>query len=227
MVSVVVVVLSILSATIFILFRANIRSQTAVDQRMRARYAAESGVSLALHYMALETIQPAQSIPYYLPGDSLGWIDVFADGDMALVVIDQMDGGFGGSFNSTVEIRSRGRSGEEEVDVVVRVSPDTPSRYALITDRGIGQGFLSDGLVLEGPVHSNGTVEFSSMSPDSTGDPMIPEVSTTGQGGFYFSDIGYSDDPHPQGSRIWVRPYTRHRSGSPSWNTHSGAVDFQ
>ena len=76
-----VIVLSILSAAIFILFRANTRSQAVEVQRIRASYAAESGVNLAMHYMAVETFQSGQSAPFFLPGDSLGWIDVQSEID--------------------------------------------------------------------------------------------------------------------------------------------------
>ncbi len=224
---VVVLVLAVLAASLFIIFSSNIRSHTVILQRTRATYAAESGVHLAMHYMALEMLQPGQSSPYFLPGDSLGWIDIPGSEDMALVVIDPKDGGYGDKLNRSVEIRSRGRSSDAEVDVIIRASPDTPSRYALITDQGIPQGFLTDGLVLQGPVHSNGTIEFSSTSTDSTNDPVIPEISTTRLGGFYFSDIGYSDEPHPPGSRVWVRPYPRHYAGSPSWNVSTGVIDFE
>jgi hypothetical protein len=221
-----VVVLSILAAGIMILFRANIRSQAVIASRMHAMYAAESGVSLAMHYLALETDPPAQGLPWFLPGDSLGWIDVYSGGERALVVVDPMDGASGDGSLRSVEIRSRGRSGSEEVDVVVRATPDTPSRYALLVDGGISGGYLTDGLELEGPVHANGIIEFSSLSPDSTGDPVIPEVSTTGGGGFRFSDVGLSDDPHPVGSRVWVRPWRTHASGTPSWNRHADPIDF-
>jgi hypothetical protein len=220
------VVLAILASAMLLLFRANIRSHTAAAGRLRARYAAESGVSLAMHYLALNTEPTSQNMPWFLPGDSLGWIDVYSGDDMALVVVDPMNGPSGTGEYTNAEIRSRGRSGDEEVDVIVRVSPDTPSRYALLVDEGIAQGFLTDGLELGGPVHANGIIDFSSISLDSTGDPVIPEVSTTGGGGFRFSDVGLSDDPHPEGSRVWVRPWRTHAAGTPTWNRLAMAIDF-
>jgi hypothetical protein len=223
---VVTLILAILAGSLFVIFGSNTRSHAAILRRTRALYAAESGVSLAMHHLALETLQPGQSSPFFLPDDSLGWIDIPGSEDMALVVIDPMDGGLGGNSSRSVEIRSRGRSGNVETDVIIRAAPDTPSRYALITDQGIPQGYLTDGLILQGPVHSNGTIEFSSTSSDSTGDILVPEISTTHLGGFYFTDIGYSDEPHPHGSRVWVRPYPRHQAGSPSWNTGAGVIDF-
>jgi hypothetical protein len=50
--------------------------------------------------------------------------------------------------------------------------------------------------------------------------------STTTEGGFYFSGWGMSEVPHPEGSSIWVRPYSRHRQGSPYWMPAAPPIDY-
>lgn len=112
------------------------------------------------------------------------------------------------------------------MDVAVRAAPDYPSRYALLTDAGIPAGFIHDGTRIEGPVHSNGTIHLDSTSPDSTDDPWVAFISTTADGGFSFSDVGPGTLPHPEGSRVWMRPYGSHRQGRPYWEPLADPVDF-
>ncbi len=219
-------VLSILAGAVYILFASNLRSLNWTMDRISARFAAESGVRLAIHYLSLDPNPPAGTEPFYLPGDSAGWISIPGVDDMALVVIDPYDFAERPFANPGMEIRSRGISGEGTNTVVARYVPDSPSRYALLLDGSIPAGFFTDGRVIDGPVHSNGTIVFSSASPDSVNDPSALEISTTTEGGFYFTGSGYSEVPHPEGSSIWVQPYPSHRRGSPYWNTEARRIDF-
>ncbi len=141
------------------------------------------------------------------------------------IVIDPFDGNTIPYAVGGAEIRCRGLYNDYTRDVRVRVSPDYPSRYAYLINCGIPASMLSDGSFIDGPIHSNGIVEFSSNSPDSTGDPYVASVSTS-QDEFYFVNAGFSDEPHPPGSNIWVRPYNRHIQGVPYWETGADSLDF-
>lgn len=217
-------VLAILVAAVFVLFQANVSSYRYRAGRVRAQLAAESGVSLALHTLAQGDRAPSGE-PYSMPGDSAQWI-ALPSGDRVWVVIDPSV--INGSPYSvgTVEIRALGLAGEITREVSVRAAPDYPSRYALLTDMGIPPGMVGDGARFEGPVHSNGIVDISSTSPDSAGDPWVASISTTSRGGFRFCDAGTGFSPHPDGSRVWVRPYPSHRQGRPTWDPFADPVDF-
>jgi len=223
---VVMLVLAILAGAVYVLFASNVRSLNWTVDRISARLAAESGMRLAIHHLSLDAIPPSETGPFYLPGDSSGWISIPGVDGKSLVVIDPYDFANESFANQGVEIRSCGRSGEGIETVVARYVPDSPSRYALLVDETIPAGFFVDGRVIDGPVHCNGTIEFSSVSHDSENDPSAREVSTTTEGGFYFTGYGYSEIPHPEGSCIWVQPFANHRRGSPSWNTDAPRIDF-
>ena len=223
---IVMIVLSILAGAVYVLFASNVSSMNWTVDRISARFAAESGMRLAIHHLSLDLIPPAGTDPFFLPGDSAGWISIPGVDDMAFVVIDPYDLANRPFANTGVEIRSIGRSGEGIETVVARYVPDSPSRYALLVDESIPAGIFTDGRVIDGPVHCNGTIEFSSTTPDSANDPFVQEISTTTEGGFYFSGSGYSESPHPEGSYTWVQPFSSHRRGSPSWNTDAQGIDF-
>jgi hypothetical protein len=219
------IVLMILATAIYTAFRSNVASYRFTESRIRAQMAAESGVSLALLALAAEDSVPAGPEPYPLPGDSAQWLTL-PSGDRVWVVIDPSDMNGLPYTVGGVEIRSRGLSGGRTRDVVVRAAADFPSCYSLLVSSSIPGTFLSDGRVLRGPVHCNGRIEFTSMTPDSTEDPWVASISTTSAGGFYFADAGRNDHPHPDGSRIWVRPYPLMLQGRPFWNTSADSVDF-
>ncbi|MCK4671207.1 MAG: hypothetical protein KAT47_01605 [Candidatus Aegiribacteria sp.] len=223
---IVMIVLSILAGAVYVLFASNVSSMNWTVDRISARFAAESGMRLAIHHLSLDLIPPAGTDPFFLPGDSAGWISIPGVDDMAFVVIDPYDLANRPFANTGVEIRSIGRSGEGIETVVARYVPNSPSRYALLVDESIPAGIFTDGRVIDGPVHCNGTIEFSSATPDSANDPFVQEISTTTEGGFYFSGSGYSESPHPEGSYTWVQPFSSHRRGSPSWNTDAQGIDF-
>ena len=224
---VVMLVLSILAGAVYVLFASNVASMNWTVNRISARFAAESGMRLAIHYLSLDVIPPAETEPFFLPGNNAGWISIPGVDDRALVVIDPYDFADRPFANSGVEIRSIGRSGEGIETVVARYVPDSPSRYAFLVDESIPPGFFTDGRVIDGPVHCNGIIEFSSATPDSANDPFVREISTTTEGGFYFSGSGYSEIPHPEGSNTWVQPFASHRGGSPSWDTDAQNIDFR
>lgn len=218
-------VLAILVAAVFVLFQANVSSYRYRYGRVRAQLAAEAGATLALYTLALEPSIP-EGDPYSMPGDSAQWISL-PSGDRVWVVIDPWDMNDVPYRIGSVEVRSRGMSGDVTTDVAVRAAPDYPSRYALLTDMGIPPGIIRDGVRIEGPVHSNGVVNIGSTTPDSTDDPWIGFISTTAAGGFSFCDAGSCDTPHPEGSRVWLRPYPSHRQGRPYWDRFADEIDFE
>ena len=224
---IVTLVMSILVAAVYVLFRGNVTSFEYARDRTGARYTAEAGARLAVHFLSLQTEMPLETEPFFMPDDSSGWISVPGIQGRALVVIDPRNNVQNPFAIRGVQIRSRGNYLSGSSDVKVNYAPDAPSRYALLVDRGIPRGFFEDGRVVRGPVHSNGVISFSSTSPDSSGDPLAREISTTTQGGFSFADAGMSTVPHPQGSSVWVRPYRSHLGGSPSWNTDAPSIDFR
>lgn len=223
---VVMIILSILGGAVYVLFASNVSSMKWTVDRIGARFAAESGMRLAIHHLSLDLIPPEGTEPFFLPGDSAGWILIPGVDDRAFVVIDPYDIVNKPFAITGVEIRSIGRSGERIETVVARYVPDSPSRYAFLVDESIPEGIFTDGRMIDGPVHCNGTIEFSSSTPDSAFDPYVQEISTTTEGGFYFSEFGYSETPHPEGSNTWVQPFASHRGGSPSWNTDAQEIDF-
>jgi hypothetical protein len=223
---IVMIVLSILAGAVYVLFASNVKSMNWTVDRISARFAAESGMRLAIHYLSLDLLPPAGTEPFFLPGNSEGWILIPGMDDRAFVVIDPCDFAERPFANKGVEIRSIGRSGEGIETVVARYVPDSPSRYALLVDESIPAGIFTDGRVIEGPVHCNGTIEFSSATQDSANDPFVREISTTTEGGFYFPGSGYSESPHPEGSNTWVQPFASHRRGSPSWDTDAQKINF-
>lgn len=218
-------VLAILATAVFVIFNANLSSWEYRSGRVRAQLAAEAGVSLALHTLENGSEAPTGE-PFPLPGDSAHWIGL-PGGDRVWVVLDPCDRNGLPMENGSVEIRARGWSGETWRDVAVRAVPDYPSRYSILTDRSIPRGIVYDGLRFDGSVHSNGEVHLASASPDSTDDPLMAEVSTTSEGGFVFEDAGRSSLPHPEGSRVWIRPYALHRQGRPFWDAAADSVDFE
>lgn len=223
---IVMLVLAILAGAVYILFVSNVNSLNWTIDRISARFAAESGISLAIHHLSLDAVPPEETEPFFLPDNNEGWISIRGSDAMALVVIDPYDFANEPFANQGVEIRSRGRSGDGIETVVARFVPDSPSRYAFLVDESIPVGFFADGRVIDGPVHCNGTIVFSSTSPDTANDPFVREISTTTEGGFYFPEYGYSEIPHPEGSNVWVQPYSSHRRGSPFWNTDAPKIDF-
>lgn len=226
MVVIFTLVLSILAAAVYLLFRSNVQSHEWKENEIRALFAAEAGASLAIHNLEMLNRFPGSTEPFSLAGDSAQWIVLPGSGDKAWVVIDPCDAASVPDRISCVEIRSRGMAGETTVDVSIRAVPDFPSRYAMLLDESVPHGFFTDNRIIDGPVHANGRIEFSSSSPDSSNDPFVMEISTTKDGGFFFSGYGYSDIPHPPGSNIWVRPYTRHSGGEPYWNNTAGEINF-
>ncbi|MCD4774749.1 MAG: DUF4900 domain-containing protein [Candidatus Aegiribacteria sp.] len=219
------VVLFILFTAVFVLFNANIDSYRNTSDRIQAMATAEAGANIALHELALGNGAPAETAPYSLPGDSAQWMSIQGGDGKARVIIDPYDGNTIPNSIGAVEIRSRGLCGNVTRDVVIRASPDYPSRYALLMNRSISQGFFVDGTFIDGPVHSNGSIGFSSLSSDSTDDPYVAAISTSLED-FYFADAGYSDVPHPANSNIWIRPYRHHARGSPYWETEADSIDF-
>lgn len=221
-------VLFLLVGAAFVLFKANTDSFGHSRRRTRALRAAESGAMLAMHVLAAEPDLLGTGAVFALPmdGDSAGWIPIPGTGDRALVMVDPSNT-TGGMENGLVEIRSRGRSGGQTRDVVVRAAEDYPSRYILLCDRSTPRGLLSDGYYLDGPLHCNGGIHFSSNSPDSSGDPYVARASTTAEGGFHFADCGRSALPHPEGSSVWVRPYSTLRQGRPFWTDQADSVSFE
>ncbi len=217
-------VLAILATAVFVVFQTNASSYRYRLGRVRAQLAAEAGVSLALHTLEMETEAPAGP-PFSLPGDSAQWISL-PSGDQVWVVVDPSDQNGLPLRVGSVEIRSRGFSEDCWRDVVVRAAPDYPSRYALLTDEGIPAGILADCVRFDGPVHSNGRIHLSSNSPDSTEDVWVASISTAPGGGFVFSDAGPASVPHPEGSRVWVRPYPRTRQGPPWWDPSADSISF-
>lgn len=226
MVFIITIGMSILVAAVYVLFRSNARSQQYTRDRIGALFTAEAGARLAAYHLSLGTAMPEGNLPFHMPDDSSGWISMEGVQGKALVVLDPRNNVENPFAIRGVEIRSRGRVNGEERDIKVHYAPDSPSRYALLVDAGISPGFFTDGRVIEGPVHCNGIIDFSSFTPDSSGDPFVKEVSTTTEGGFRFADVGFQDVPHPEGSSVWVRPYRSHRGGSPSWNTNARPIDF-
>ncbi|MCK5116715.1 MAG: hypothetical protein KAR44_08950 [Candidatus Aegiribacteria sp.] len=223
---VVTLVMSLLVAAVYILFSDNVSTQKYAMDRIGARFTAEAGVRMAVNLLSLETELPVSTDPYYMPDDSSGWITMQGVEGRALVVIDPRNNVSNPWAIRGVELRGRGSVGSMTMDVITHYVPDAPSRYALLVDAAIPAGFFTDGRIVEGPVHCNGIIDFSSVSTDSTGDPFVEEVSTTTDGGFRFSGIGFSDVPHPDGSSVWVRPYRQHLAGSPTWDYSSMQVDF-
>lgn len=218
-------VLIVLSSALYIIFQTNLQSYSHARDRIKALAAAEAGAKLAMYRLAEEGEAPESGEPYSMPGDSLQWMKLPGDCGKAWVVIDPYDSNYLPNVIGGVEVRSRGLSNGVTRDVVIRISPDYPSRYALLVDNGIASGFFNDGRVIDGPVHSNGTIQFTSMTPDSTDDPFVKAVSTS-MSSFYFTGAGYSAKPHPTGSNVWVRPYNHHLQGRPYWELQADSIDF-
>ena len=224
---VIATVMFLLVGVAYTYFAMNSRTMIYTTSRARALTRAEAGVALALHYLQSLDEKPAAGEPIILEmeADSSGWT-LLPGGGRALVVIDPLNSSGGPLSNGAVQIRSRGIAGGITMDIFAGAAPAYPSSYALLTDRGIGSGFFTDGRTVNGSIHSNGVICFSSYTPDSTDDPSGEMFSTTSQGGFQFGDAGLSDVPHPDGSSIWVRPYSRHRQGSPFWRPNAPPIDF-
>ncbi|MCK5787063.1 MAG: hypothetical protein KAH54_10975 [Candidatus Sabulitectum sp.] len=220
-------VLFALTGVVYTYFQMNARATLFEMNRIRAAEAAEAGVALALHHLSSMESLPEDGKPFLLQleGDSSGWTGL-SDHTRFYVVIDPLSAMSGSGSNGAVEIRSRGLTGDVTRDIKLRAAPAYPSSYALLTDNGISDGYFIDGRVVNGPVHSNGVIHFSSYSPDSTDDPYALMISTTAGGGFSFAGGGYCDEPHPIGSSVWVQPYAMHRQGSPYWQVSAPEIDF-
>lgn len=204
----------------YMYFRSNAGTAVFQRDRLMATYAAESGANLAMHHLrALEQLprEPFDPFPdgFTMPEGSSARITVHPSGPVNPV-----------TGNGMAEIRSVGTYRSQDYRLIVRAVPRYLSGFALVVDGDIPAGFFKDGSVVEGHVHSNGRVFFDSASPDSTDDPWVSAVSTTVSGGFFFSDAGLSDSPHPPNSRVWVRPWPRHNQGRPTWSCTQEPVDM-
>ncbi|MBD3369212.1 hypothetical protein GF402_02485 [Candidatus Fermentibacteria bacterium] len=218
-------VLAVLATVVLVFFQSNVSSYSFVKNRLKARIAAEAGAMLALHILEQDYDSAPQSgTPFHLPGDSAQWVRLPESEDLAWVVVDPCNRNREDNLGA-VEIRSRGMAGGMSRDVVMRACPDYASRYALMVDGDV-LDFFEDGRVVDGPVHANGRIEFSSLTPDSTNDPRVHAVSTTADGGFYLEGMGRIERPHPPGSNLWVRPYSHHVLGRPYWNDAVPEADF-
>lgn len=205
----------------FMYFRSNVNTAVFRRDRLMAAYAAESGANLAMHHLGgMETVprEPFRPFP-----DGL----TMPEGSRASVVIHPSGAPDPLIGNGSVEIRSLGSYRSQDYRVIVRAVPRYLSGFALVVNGDIPPGFFTDGRLVDGPVHANGRVHFDSSSPDSTNDPWVSAVSTTSSGGFYFSDAGLSNVPHPPASRTWVRPWPRHNQGRPYWSNTQEPVDMQ
>ncbi|MFO7949262.1 MAG: hypothetical protein R6U36_02710 [Candidatus Fermentibacteraceae bacterium] len=220
-------VLFVLVGAAFVLFRTNAESYSRSRRRLQSLKAAEAGAMLSMHALAAEPglIEGLGPFRLEMEGDSAGWIELPGSGDRVRVVVDPSNSS-GERDNGLVEIRSRGMSGGLTRDVVIRAAQDYPSRYILLCDDDLPRSLLTDGYHLDGPLHCNGRIHFSSSTPDSTGDPYVSRVSTTEEGGIYFADCGRASVPHPPGSAVWVRPYATLRQGRPYWSDCADSVSF-
>ncbi len=213
-------VMMLLVLAAYMYFRSN--ANTAVYQRDRlyAEYAAETGANLALHYLKTVEELPRQVFEPFPEGISM------PEGSTVLVRIVPFFASEPLTDNGAAEIRSLGTHRSQVYRVAVRAVPRYLSGFALAVDTDIPNGFFMQGTVVDGPVHANGMIFFDSSTPDSTGDPWVASVTTTGNGGFVFADAGFSTIPHPQGSRTWVRPWPRHNQGRPFWYGDQEPVDM-
>ncbi len=220
-------VLFILVGVAWTYFTMAARTAAFTAGRTRALASAEAGVALAIHYLQSLEEKPASGEPFpvVMEGDSSGWT-LLPGGGRARIVIDPYNMTGGPWQNGAVQIRTMGLSGGYTRSITAGAAPAYPSSYGLLTAEGIPEGFFVDGRIVNGAVHSNGPIYFSSFSPDSTGDPHGEMFSTTTEGGFHFSGWGRCDTPHPEGSSIWVMPYARHRQGSPYWRPAAPPIDF-
>lgn len=213
-------VLMLLVLATFVYLRSNAGTAAYQRDRIHAAYASESGINLALHHLRGMNGVPAEEF------DPFAGEILLPGGSTAAVQVTPAVSGDPMTANGAVEIRSEGRYRTQEYGIVVRAIPRYLSGFALVVNGDIPQGFFSQGSVVDGPVHANGRIFFDSVTPDSTGDPWIESVSTTSGGGFVFADAGISDVPHPEGSRTWVRPWTRHSQGKPFWSSSQEIVDM-
>lgn len=220
-------VLFILVGVAYTYFSMAVRATVFTMNRTRALVAAETGVNLAVHYLeSLETLpETGDPIVFEMAGDSSGWT-ALPGGGRAMIVMDPHNRMGGFCDNGAVEVRCMGISGDVTREIRAGVAPAYSSSYALLTSTGIPEGFFVDGRMVNGAVHSNGPIYFSSYSPDSTGDPYADMLSSTSEGGFFIAGAGNTDNPHPDGSSVWVRPYWKHRQGNPYWQPVTPAVDF-
>lgn len=219
--------LFVLVGAAFVLFKANADSQLHSSRRLRSLKAAEAGAMLAMHVLAAEPglVEGIGPFALEMEGDSAQWIGLPGSGARVRVIVDPSNSS-GGRDNGLVEIRSRGMVGGLTRDVVVRAAQDYPSRYILLCDEDLPRGLLTDGYHLDGPLHCNGKIHFSSSTPDSAGDPYVARASTTAEGGFHFADCGPARSPHPEGSAVWVRPYATLRQGRPYWSDRADSISF-
>ena len=81
--------------------------------------------------------------------------------------------------------------------------------------------------IVAGDAGGLGAADIDAMVIAPTGDPWVGFISTTASGGFNFCDVGPSDEPHPDGSRVWLRPYRSHRQGRPYWDRYANEIDFE
>ncbi|MFO7626388.1 MAG: hypothetical protein R6V62_03940 [Candidatus Fermentibacteraceae bacterium] len=214
-------ILMVLTLAALMYFRGSASSLMFQQNRLRAMYAAESGVNLALHCLKEMEELPSQRFDPFT--ESIG----IADGSSSFsVTVVPLGAGRSTVLNGAVEIHSVGSHRTQEYRFVVRAVPRYLSGFALLVDGDIPQGFFSDGAVIDGPVHANGTIHFDSTTPDSTDDPRVSSISTTRDGGFVFSDVGAATEPHPTGSRVWVMPWLTHRQGRPTWTAAQDPVDM-
>lgn len=225
-------VLSILAAGLYVLFRANTQSFMWKRDNLQARYSAEAGTALAVHMIMEGADVPGGTEPQAFLGsvDPLSWYDLPSDlGEVIIYVDPNNDNAQVASANAYAVrglARLPGKDGYTTYGMETAVMPENFARFACFLNSPDTGGAYADGYRFDGPFFANGQVRLWSKSTGRNDDPWFYSFQLTSDDYVYGWGSNTSSVPHPPGSDLWVEPYERMLLGDPYFEMGAEPIPF-
>ena len=225
------VVLSILVAALYTLFRANTRSQEWAKERIQARFTAEAGLNMAVH-MIMEGADvpqgklPTQMLPetgdWHFLGEDYGWVQVW---------VDPHNENDNVSSANAYEVRCLAKVMSETqpytYGIASMILPKNFAVYATFLDHG-GSGYYGDGYRFDGPFHSNEPVQISSQTAGRSDDPWFYSLSVVSDYYLYYNPVSHAVEvaTSPHHKNLYIEPYEKMLLGEPFFALGADSIPF-
>ncbi|MGM0627232.1 MAG: hypothetical protein ACQETZ_03635 [Candidatus Fermentibacterota bacterium] len=224
-------VLSILVAGLFVLFRANTESFVWKRDNMQARYSAEAGTALAVHMIMGGADVPGGDMPQAFLGsvDPEVWYDLPGDLGEVMVYVDPHDENEQVASANSYAVRGLARiptsDGYRTYGMETAVMPENFARFACFLDEPDLSGAYADGYRFDGPFFANDPVRVVSNSPGRNNDPWFYSFQLTSD--YYVAGWGstHATTPHPL-SDLYLEPYERMLLGPPYFELGAEPIPF-
>ncbi len=226
-------VLSILAAAVFTLFKSNTASHLYVRDRIQARYSAEAGVNLAVHMILGGASVPADTFPvqflpeppatgyYDMPGDDLGEV---------IVVVDPSDANAQIATANAYGVRALSRVGHADTTYTygmeTMVLPENFARFATFLGDPPLNGYYGDGYRFDGPFFANGPVCLWSSSATTTNDIWFYRFSLASDYYIYGTSGPGIQATTPVYGNLTIQPPERMLLGEPYFELGVDPIPF-